>query len=333
MRGWCGWSRGFQGRRPGGEEAYRPGWGLGPLLWGSWKLLEVWGIGRCGLTFTGIPLTAALRIDLGRGRGGGQEAVAGERCGSGRAMVVLSSGSYWLEFEGFVDRSDVERRALGSPQALPGWLLSSLGSFDTSLPSQHRRQPRLGSPGPSPALREAHVPLGSALPHPGWGAVGRPLRASVSSSPQLLVAGAASKGEDVCRGPAWATASPDLFLVDGLQACSVCCPPSPSQLPPRPASGRTQAKANLFCTQSLCLLLPCGFSINLGINRGLIQSNPSPGLKPSPRSSQSSRLCFRQRRGRGVMLAHPSAAITLRQGLFGAIMCNKSLNPYNTSNK
>lgn len=95
----------------------------------------------------------------------------------GQVMVVVSSGSYWLDFEGFVDRSDVERRALGSPQALPGWLLSSLGSFDSSLPSQHRlwRQPRLGSPGPSPALREAHVSLGSALLHPGWGAVGRPL--------------------------------------------------------------------------------------------------------------------------------------------------------------
>lgn len=41
----------------------------------------------------------------------------------GQVTVVVSSGSYWLDFEGFVDRSDVERRALGSPQALPGWLL------------------------------------------------------------------------------------------------------------------------------------------------------------------------------------------------------------------
>lgn len=107
---------------------------------------------------------------------------------------------------------------------------------------------------------------------------------------------------------------------------------------PEPASTQTgqqqnTAKADLFCTQGLCLLPRCGFSINLGINRGLIHSNPSPGLKLSPRGSQSSRLCFRQRRGRGVMLAHCSTAIALRQGLFGAIMCNKSLNPYNTCKK
>lgn len=58
----------------------------------------------------------------------------------------------------------------------------------------------------------------------------------------------------------------------------------------RLASGRTQPKANLFCTRSLCLLPGCGFSINLGINRVSIQSNPSPGLQPSHRGCQNSRL-------------------------------------------
>lgn len=58
-------------------------------------------------------------------------------------------------------------------------------------------------------------------------------------------------------------------------ASLVCCPPSLSQLPPRLASGRIQPEASLFRTQSLCLLPVCGFSINLGIIRVSIQSNPT----------------------------------------------------------
>lgn len=76
-------------------------WGLLPLFWVTWKPLEFWALGRCGLTFTRIPLAAVLRIDLGQGQGGGQEAVAGERRWLGQGAGGGGIDEQWEMLAGF----------------------------------------------------------------------------------------------------------------------------------------------------------------------------------------------------------------------------------------
>lgn len=162
-----------------GRGVWRPGWVHWPLLWLSWKPLEVWGIeGGAWSDFSPITQAAVLRIDSGRGQGGGQEAVARERWQPGQADSG-GSGEQWADASwilkeeptGFANGLDVEKGTLGSPQALAGWVLISLGSFNTPLPGQKRlwrQQLHLGLVGPRPSQGEACMPLGSALPYPGW---------------------------------------------------------------------------------------------------------------------------------------------------------------------
>ena len=74
--------------------------------------------------------------------------------------------------------------------------------------------------------------MSSALSRAGCGQASRGFSLVISTAPG---SGCRSEGEDVCRGPAGATASPDRFLLarlDGAQGCLVCCSPSLSQLPP-----------------------------------------------------------------------------------------------------
>lgn len=84
-----------------GRGVWRPGWVHWPLLWLSWKPLEVWGIeGGAWSDFSLITQAAVLRIDSGRGQGGGQEAVARERWQPGQADSG-GSGEQWQMLAGF----------------------------------------------------------------------------------------------------------------------------------------------------------------------------------------------------------------------------------------